>query len=393
MKIGYFDMFSGVSGDMILAALLDCGVPKSVIEDTVTALGLEGVEIKMRKETSHAITTVKVDVEYNRNKQNHHRSLGSIRKMIEAGALEPEVSRLAIEIFTRLGKAEAEVHGVDLEKIHFHEVGAVDSIVDIVGAAAGIVHLGIENWYSSPFRVGSGFVEFSHGRLPVPVPATTLLIRGYPVERTSVEKEMTTPTGAAIVSTLVPRENFNPTATLAFGSIGYGLGTQVFEDRPNVLRIMVGEQSEGACPSTIVMECNIDDMNPQYYEHLMELLFAAGAHDVFLIPVHMKKNRPGVLLQVLTDRKNLDALSRLVLTETTSIGLRYFGVDRVTLARREETVETPWGKFRVKVVTLPDGTRRARAEFDDLRRAAADNGIPLPEMARRLESFLDKRAV
>ncbi len=376
---------------MILGALLGCGLPQSVIEDTVAALGLEGVKIKVKKGTSHAVSAVKVDVEYDRKKQHHERSLGSIREMIESGSLKPEAGRLAVNIFTRLAEAEAEVHGVGLEEVHFHEVGAVDSIVDIVGAAAGFVHLGVESFYAGSFRVGTGFVEFSHGRLPVPVPATALLIRDCPVERTAVENEMTTPTGAAIVTTVVPRENFNPAGILSFGAIGYGLGSQEFPDRPNLLRLMIGEQSDKLCPSTIVIECNIDDMNPQYYEHLMECLFAAGAYDVFFVPVQMKKNRPGVLLQVLTDRKNLDALSRLVLTETTSIGLRYHGVDRVTLARHEETVKTPWGKFRVKVVVLPDGTRRARPEFDDLRRAAAENGIPLPEMAARLETFLNNR--
>jgi len=392
MKTAYFDMFSGVSGDMILGALLDCGVPLSVIEDTVRALGLEGVGIKVKEATSHAVAAVKVEVEYDREKQTCHRSLGSIRKMIESGKLGRETAELAVRIFTRLGEAEAAVHGVDLEEVHFHEVGAVDSIVDIVGAAAGAVHLGIESWYAGPFRVGTGFVEFSHGRLPLPVPATALLIRGCPVERTGVEMEMTTPTGAAIVSTLVPPGNFNPAGTFAFESVGYGRGSRDFPDRPNLLRLIVGERSEELCPATVVMECNIDDMNPQYYDHLMEQLFAAGAHDVFFLPAQMKKNRPAVLLQVLSDRKNLDALARIVLTETTSIGLRYHGVERITLARHAETVETPWGRLRVKVVELPDGTTRARAEYDDLRRAAAEHNIPLPELARRLEVFLDKRA-
>jgi pyridinium-3,5-bisthiocarboxylic acid mononucleotide nickel chelatase len=391
MKIAYIDMFSGVSGDMILGALVDCGLPQGVIEDTVKALGLEGVQIKVSKGSSHAIGAVKVDVEFDSEKHHHHRSLSYIRKMIESSSLDPKVVDLAVRIFTRLGEAESRVHGVELEKVHFHEVGAVDSIVDIVGAAAGFVHLGIERFYSSPFRVGTGFVEFSHGRIPVPVPATTLLIQGFPVERTAVGAEMTTPTGAAIVSTLVPVENFNPSGTMSFESTGYGMGSRELADRPNLLRIMIGGQAGGHCPSTIVMECNIDDMNPQYYDYLMERLFAAGAHDVFFIPVQMKKNRPGVLLKVLTDRKNLDKISRLVLTETTSIGVRYHSVDRVTLHRVEETVETPWGKFRVKVVILPDGSRRARAEYDDLRQAANEKDIPLPELARRLESFLDNR--
>ncbi|MBN2290005.1 MAG: nickel pincer cofactor biosynthesis protein LarC [Candidatus Glassbacteria bacterium] len=391
MKTAYFDMSSGVSGDMILGALLDCGVPLEVVGDAVKALGLESVELKVARKSTHAITGVKFDVEYDREKHHAHRSLGSIRRMIEDSSLDPAVVRLAVKIFTRLGEAEASVHGVPLEEVHFHEVGAVDSIVDIVGAAAAVNHLGIERCFAGPFRVGTGFVEFSHGRIPVPVPATVLLIRGLPVERTAVEQEMTTPTGAAVVATLVPKENFSPTGTLSFDSVGYGLGSRELPDRPNLLRVMVGEQAGEHCPSTVVMECNIDDMNPQYYEYLMERLFAAGAHDVFFIPVQMKKNRPGVLLQVLTDRMNLEALSRLVLTETTSIGLRYHGVDRVTLSRREELVDTPWGEFRVKVVVLPDGTSRARAEFDDLRRAAESTGIPLPEMARRLDAFLDKR--
>ncbi|MEA2064017.1 MAG: nickel pincer cofactor biosynthesis protein LarC, partial [Gemmatimonadota bacterium] len=323
-------------------------------------------------------------------KQHHHRSLSNIRKMIETSSLGKQVKDLSVRIFTRLGEAEAAVHGTDLEKVHFHEVGAVDSIVDIVGAAAGAVHLGVECWYAGPFRLGTGFVDISHGRIPVPVPATSLLVRGFPVERTAVKMEMTTPTGAAIVSTLVPPDNFNPTLSHTYTSVGYGQGTHQFEDRPNLLRLMLGETSPGElCPATVVMECNIDDMNPQYYDYLMEKLFEAGAHDVFFIPAQMKKNRPAVVLQVLADRGNLELLSRIVLTETTTIGLRYHPVERITLDRRTETVETPWGRIRIKVVTLPDGSQRRRAEYDDLKTAAVQGKIPMPEMASRLEEYLE----
>ncbi|MEA1997354.1 MAG: LarC family nickel insertion protein, partial [Gemmatimonadota bacterium] len=247
-------------------------------------------------------------------------------------------------------------------------------------------------FYSGAFRLGTGFVDCAHGRLPVPVPATVKLIEGCPAEHTGVRAELTTPTGAAVVSTLVRGEDFLPSKAMLFTSVGHGQGTRSLEDRPNLLRLFLGreqEQDEG-CRAAVVMECNIDDMNPQYYDYLMDRLFQAGAYDVFMVPVQMKKNRPGVLLEVLTDELKLHDLARIVLTETTTIGLRYHDVKRVTLARRSETVETPWGGLRIKTVELPDGSTRSRPEYDDLCRAAGAAGLPVIDLARRLDAWLEK---
>ena len=400
MKIAYFDMFSGVSGDMILGALVSCGVPEELLRETVAALGLPEVEITARRSESHGIASVKVEVQagspghhhHHHHEEHHHRGLSEIRRMIGESSLGPEVKELATAIFTRLGEAEAAVHGVELEKVHFHEVGAVDSIVDIVGAAAGLVSLNIGRYYAGAFRVGTGFIEFSHGRLALPAPATLKLIEGCPMERTGVPSELTTPTGAAIVSTLVKKGDYEPTKALTFYATGYGQGSRVLNDRPNQLRLMLGEEGRGPgqCPGTLVLECNIDDMNPQYFDHLMERLFSAGAYEVFFVPIQMKKNRPGIQLQVLTDEEKLDTLAGIILTESTTIGLRYYKVHRITLERSQETIETPWGKIGVKVVVLPGGGKRAKPEFEDLRKAAKSSGLPLVEIAGRVEALLNK---
>ena len=398
MKIAYFDMFSGVSGDMLLGALVSSGVPEELLRETVAALGLHEVEITAGRSESHGIASVKVEVRAGTHGHQHHhdehqhRGLSDIRRMIGESSLAPEVKELSTAIFTRLGEAEAAVHGVELEKVHFHEVGAVDSIVDIVGAAAGLASLKIGRYYASAFRVGTGFIEFSHGRLALPAPATLKLIEGCPMERTGVPFELTTPTGAAIVSTLVKKEDYEPAKALTFNSTGYGQGSRVLNDRPNLLRLMIGEEGRepGQCPGTLVLECNIDDMNPQYFDHLMERLFSAGAYEVFFVPIQMKKNRPGIQLQVLADEERLDTLAGIILTESTTIGLRYYKVHRITLERSQETIETPWGKIGVKVVTLPGGGKRAKPEFEDLRKAAKTFGLPLVEIAGRVEAFLNK---
>jgi len=390
MKIAYFDMFSGVSGDMILGALVDCGVPPELLRETVAILGLKGVKIEVWRSEAHGIAAARVKVES--HEHHPHRSLSSIQEMIGRSTLAGEVKETALKIFQRLGEAEATVHGVDLEKIHFHEVGAADSIADIVGAAAGFHFLEIKKYYASAFRVGTGFVEFSHGRLPEPVPATVKLIEGCPVEKTSVEAELTTPTGAAIVSTLVKKEDFVPERDLTFITVGYGQGSRTLQDRPNLLRLFIGEQDTTGelCPTTVVMECNIDDMNPEFFEYLMDQLFQAGAYDVFFTPVQMKKNRPGIMLRILTDEEKLQSMARIVLTESTTIGIRYHKVSRITLVRKTVEVDTPWGKFQVKIVALPDGTCRMKPEYESLREAARKSGVPLLEIAARLDSFLEK---
>lgn len=402
MRTACFDMFSGVSGDMVLGALVDCGFPVEKLTGVVSALGLDGVEIEVSRGQSHGIQATRVKVlihdhdheegHHNHDHHHHHRGLSEINSMIDHSPLDAPVRELAKKIFLRLGQAESAVHGVDIEKIHFHEVGALDSIVDIVGASAGIIHLGIERFYASPFRFGTGFVEFSHGRLALPVPAVARLTLGFPTERTPVPSELTTPTGAAIVTTLVRPEDCSPDGPLAFDTVGYGMGSRTLADRPNLLRLYLGSQdsAEKKADSQVVMlECNLDDMNPEHYDYLMDKLFAAGALDVFLTPVQMKKNRPAVWLHVLGNETDLDVLSRTVLENSSTIGLRWSRFNRLTLERRIETVSTPWGDLRVKTVSLPGGARRAKPEYEDLRALSEKTGLPLVDLATRVQKYLN----
>ncbi len=390
MKSAYFDMFSGVSGDMILGALVDNGYPFEKLKEVPEALGLEGVKLEISRDKDHGIQATSIKVVA--REEHHHRGLSDINTMIDASLLPDKVKQLSQRIFLRLGEAEAAVHGVELEKIHFHEVGALDSIVDIVGAAAGIIHLELERFYSGPFRVGTGFVKFSHGRLALPVPAVARLTLGYPVERTTVEAELTTPTGAAIVTALAAPDDFSPVRPLTFGQVGYGMGSRRHEDRPNLLRLYIGEEAgvTGSDQDIVELECNIDDMNPEYYDYLIEKLFEAGALDVYLAPVQMKKNRPGVCLHVLAGQPDLDTMARTVLEHTSTIGLRYHTLGRVTLARSSRKISTPWGDLSVKEVTLPGGARRVKPEYDSLRTMARKSGLPLPELSLKVEVYLNK---
>ena len=386
-------MFSGVSGDMILGGLLALGYPVAELKKIPEALGIEGVTIDVSGADVQSVTANKVDIGYDEH-GHHHRSLSYITKIINQSTLDPRVKELATTAFTRLGEAEAEVHGKDIETIHFHEVGAVDSIVDIVGACDGVVKLGVEKFTASPFTTGTGFVDIAHGRIPVPVPATSLLIRGFPVHGTDVQSEMTTPTGAALVTTFVKPENFGALSMQNVVRVGYGAGSRKLPDRPNILRLVLGESESDAeqLPSDEnvgVVEANIDDMNPQFFEHVSEVLFSLGALDVFSQNVQMKKNRSGVLLTALCRETDIQTICDAVLRETTTIGVRFYKAGRKVLERTIEEVKTPWGKVRFKAVTLSDGTRRSKPEYEDLKRLAAENKLPITEIEQKVISFLD----
>ncbi|MCE5271658.1 nickel pincer cofactor biosynthesis protein LarC [bacterium] len=399
-KIAYFDMFSGVSGDMILGALIDNGWPEAELHEVVRSLGLEDeVKLEVSREIAHGIQATRVNVlaggehdHHHHHHHHHHRGLHDIETMIDSSSLPAAVKELAKKIFQRLGRAEAAVHGVDLQEIHFHEVGALDSIVDIVGAAAGFAHLGVGRGYASPFRFGTGFVEFSHGRLALPVPAVASLTLGCPSERTTVPAELTTPTGAAIVTTLVAPEDFSPARPLAFDSVGHGLGSRTLADRPNMLRLFIGEQPAEEQPAgdeVVALECNLDDMQPEYFDYLIEKLFEAGALDVWLSPAQMKKNRPGVCLHVLGREDSLGELARLVFLHSSGIGLRWQRMRRLVLEREAQKIATPWGELSVKAVRLPGGGVRRKPEYDELRAMAARSGLPILELARRVEALLN----
>ncbi len=374
MKILYFDCFSGVSGDMTLAALLDLGLPLEKLREELKKLALENYSLEVHPGNRSGIAALGLEVKVGPREENH-RHFSQIREMILKSLLAPEVKEVSLAIFQRLAEAEARVHKKTVEEVHFHEVGAVDSIVDIVGTAIGLQHFKPQKIYTSELPVGRGFVQCQHGRLPLPAPATVEVLKGYPVKSVPVEGELVTPTGAAIVAALSSK--VSPFPSMIVEKIGYGMGKKEFPDRPNLLRLVLGETSEDYLTDrAIVLESNLDDMNPEFYDYLMERLFQKGALDVALSPLQMKKNRPGTLLRVIAEEKDAEALSELILRESTTLGVRSFSVDRKKLPREVREVETRYGKIRVKV----SGEVRFQPEYDDCRRIAREKGVAIQEV-------------
>src|SRR5487761_403356 len=389
MNLAYFDCFSGISGDMVLGALVDAGVDMRALEAELRKLNLDGWKISAEKVQRGAIRATKVNVES--QEHHHHRHLSGILKMIDGAALAPRAADRARQIFQRLGEAEAKVHNIAIEKVHFHEVGAIDSIVDIVGAAIGFELLGIDNFACSSMDVGAGRVKTEHGLLPVPAPATAELLRGAPTFSSGIEKELVTPTGAAIATTLSTQYGAMPAMTLK--AIGYGAGSADLPQQPNVLRLMIGEmigerpgesadanaRERGDAPIAVI-EANLDDMSPQIYGYFAEQALAAGALDIFSTAVQMKKNRPGQLVTVLCEPSNRDRLINLFFCETTTIGIRTYEARRQTLARESVAVETPLGTIRMKVSRRNGTILNAAPEYEDCQRIAAQMGVPLKQV-------------
>lgn len=376
MKSAYLDAFSGVSGDMMIGALIDAGADAAALAQAVGALGLRGYRIAIGRRDLSGIAAVKFDVEVSEPQPERH--LGEILGMIERAGLPARAERAAASTFRTLAEAEAKVHRTTPDEVHFHEVGAVDSIIDIVGAAWALDHLGVADLIVSPLPAGNGFVRSRHGVIPIPAPATAELLAGFPIRIGDGEAEMVTPTGAAIVRAL-GRPAPSPFAFQA-ERVGYGAGTRTLTDRPNVLRLMLGEAAGGfGTDEMIEISANIDDLNPQIYGHLGERILAAGARDVTLTPTIMKKGRPGVILSVLAEAAARDRLARMIFEETTTIGLRFHPVSRLKLDRRIEEVETRFGKIRVKVASAggAGSPLNLSPEFDDCRKAAMDHGAPL----------------
>jgi pyridinium-3,5-bisthiocarboxylic acid mononucleotide nickel chelatase len=377
MKYAYFDCFSGISGDMTLGALLDAGVPIEQLRAELQGLNLPGWELTAEKVWKNGMAATYAQVR-SQDVQTH-RSLSTILGIIEKSSLAPSVKDRAAAIFKKLGDAEAAVHDVPIEKIHFHEVGAVDAIVDIVGTCIGFAAVGIESFACSALNVGGGAAKMAHGVLPVPAPATAHLLLGKPTYSNGVQKELVTPTGAAIVATLCA--SFGPQPPMTVTAIGYGAGTADLEGQPNVLRLMVGEVAEkrvAAESETIrVLEANLDDMNPQIYGYFLEKALATGALDVFATPVQMKKNRPGMLVTVLCKPEDEAKFHEMLFAETTTLGVRTYTAERRVLARQWETVHTAFGEVRIKVARLNGHISQASPEFEDCRKLAAAKNVPL----------------
>jgi len=377
MRTLYFDCFAGASGDMILGALVAAGADARALQAQLALLDVAGFELSFETVDRSGISATHALVRTADEKQ--HRHLSAILKIIANSRLGETVKARASRIFERLGEAEARVHNVPVEKIHFHEVGALDAIVDVVGACIGFELLGVERFVSSPLHVGSGTVEMAHGRFPVPPPAVVELLRDVPVYATDIKGELVTPTGAAIISTVCAE--FGALPAMRVAATGYGAGTRQYKDFPNVLRVMIGETVDGAEAASerlFMIETNLDDASPQIVGYAMERAFALGALDCFLVPVQMKKNRPGVLISILCRAAEREALTKLLFEETTTLGVRSYEVERRALAREFVGVETEFGKINVKVGRRGDGSvSNVAPEFEDCRAAAVSAGVPL----------------
>jgi hypothetical protein len=436
MRIAYLECFSGVSGDMFLGALLDAGVPPRVLEETVAALGV-GARLEISRVVRSGISATKVDVwvdgekdmpreeywakqnqnvapahahhehEHHHDPEHHHgdkdhhdheasraaphghshehfhshgRGLTEIREIIGKAGISDTAKKTAIAIFEALGTAEAKIHATSVEKVHFHEVGAVDAMVDIVCAAVGAEALGVDEIICSSLNVGGGSVQCAHGTFPVPAPATVELLKDAPVYSSGVQAELVTPTGAAIVKILAKR--FAAFPEMKIEKSGYGAGTREFPGLPNVVRLTIGESASTLAAKTAseivtVLEANLDDLNPQVFGYVMDRLLEEGALDVFGMPVQMKKNRPGTLLAVLCKPEDASKLTQLLFTETTTLGVRRRDEVRQTLARRWENVRTQWGEVRIKIASMNGTVTNYAPEYEDCRRIAAEHHVPL----------------
>lgn len=386
MRCGYFDCFGGAAGDMILGALIDAGLPVEQLEEVAARLGLPGVAVQAHKVQRAGLAATQVRVASTADAQPH-RHLPDILEIIRRAGLSPAVTERACRVFTRLGEAEAAAHGIPIEQVHFHEVGAVDALVDIVGASAGIEALGLERILCSAIPTGSGTVTCAHGVLPVPAPATADLLRGVPLAPCDVEGELTTPTGAALLTTCAAA--FGPLPPMKIDSIGYGAGTREFRARPNVLRLFVGEALAPNAPaddspeewdSAVLLETQLDDVDGQTLAHACQRLLEAGALDAFMTPILMKKGRPGQLLTAVCRPEDVATLEAIVFSETTTLGIRRQTCLRHKLSRVHETVNTRFGPIQIKLGRRGEAVLRAWPEYADCAAAARDRGVTLRQV-------------
>ncbi|MGD8971510.1 MAG: nickel pincer cofactor biosynthesis protein LarC [Desulfobacterales bacterium] len=382
MKIAYFDCFAGASGDMILGALVDAGLDIDELKSELAKLHLDHYDLQAQKVVKKGIGGSQVHVIIDEHHHgHHHRHLADIETIINASDLEPSVKKSGLEVFNRLALAEASVHRTSVDEIHFHEVGAMDAILDVIGAVAGIHAMGIDKVMCSPLHLGSGTVECAHGTLPVPAPATAELVKGKPVFASGVQGELLTPTGAAILTTL--SADFGPMPSMAVQAIGYGAGTSD-PAIPNLLRVMIGKAAETIkdcdMEHVAVLETNIDDMNPQIYEYLITNVLQMGALDIYITPVQMKKNRTGMLVTLVCALEKVGQFANFLLRETTTIGLRWRSENRLKAWRRLESMETPYGRINFKIARIGKETINVAPEYEDCLRAAMERKVPLKQV-------------
>ncbi len=378
MRIAYFDCFAGASGDMILGALIDAGVDVRKLREGLGRVDITDYELRVSRVQKGAIGAT--DAEVLVGGEASDRKLADIEAVITESDLPQEIKQTSVTIFRRLVTVEAEIHGADHESVHLHEAGGTDAIVDVVGSLLGLSLLGVEQVYASRLPLGHGYVRCAHGLLPVPAPATLELLKGVPVSQVDVEGEMVTPTGAAILTGIV--HEFGPFPQMTVESIGYGAGKSEFAF-PNVLRLLVGTTPQRlgeSRESVVLLETNLDDMNPELYDHIMQALFAAGALDVYLQPIQAKKNRPGVVLSALCHPQAAQELSSIIFAETTTLGIRQQAMERLCLRRETIKVDTPFGQVRIKVAKLGDRTTNLAPEYEDCRRLAIETKTPLKEV-------------
>jgi uncharacterized protein (TIGR00299 family) protein len=399
MKILYYDCFSGISGDMNLGALIDLGIDKNYLINELSKLKIDGYKISVEKTVKNGISGTKVDVILNHHHHDHdehnhhhhhHRNLKDIENIINSSDLDSNIKDISLGIFKKVAEAEAKVHNKSIEEVHFHEVGAVDSIVDIVGAAICFAYLKVDKVISSTVEAGSGFVKCAHGLLPVPAPATVEILKNIPL-KSNIPFEATTPTGAAIIAYLA--DEFKDNKNFKINKIGYGIGNKDNKDIPNVLRVFLAEEldqktsrpnGEFLQGEAEVLECNIDDMNPEMYEYIMELLFKEGALDVYLTPIIMKKGRPGIKLSVVYNKEQEKEIEKIILTETTTLGFRKYKVQRNMLRREFNKVKTKYGEFTIKNSYYGEKRVKYKAEYDECKKAALENDVSINEIYREI---------
>jgi len=378
MKIAYLDCFSGVSGDMLVGSLLDAGLPFEELEGIISGLNLDGYTISAKKEGRNNIFGTRFHVSL-KEKHQKARYLKDIKEIITSGDIPLAVVEKCISIFEKLAITEGEIHHISPDELHFHEVGAVDSIIDIVGSVVGIYLLGIEKLFVSRMPVGKGIITSAHGKIPLPSPATIALLEGVPIYDSGQEVEMVTPTGAALITSLC--SSFGPMPSMIVERVGYGVGSRTLADKPNLLRILIGNDIDKQRSETVVvLESNLDDMSPELLGYLMDRLFDAGAKDVTFSHIQMKKNRPGIQLQVIGQPEDKDRLSSIIFKESTTLGIRFNYSQRSILTRGELMVESPWGKMRVKKIVNQGGKTTLLPEYEECRRVAKANNLALRDV-------------